>query len=88
MNEWEFTEAHPDFTLFDSLPGAGDALVPRLIEALGSQRERFKCGGRNGRVPTQFPTEGKRWGPRATPAAARIYGFKNLTSFYAAETVN
>ena len=37
----QLTKAHPDFALFDSLPGAGDALVPRLIAALGSQRERF-----------------------------------------------
>ena len=32
---------HPDFAIFDSLPGAGDALVPRLIAALGTQRERY-----------------------------------------------
>jgi transposase len=33
--------AHPDFALFDSLPGAGQVMVPRLIAALGTQRERF-----------------------------------------------
>jgi phosphomannomutase len=27
---------HPDFVIFDSLPGAGAALVPRLIAALGN----------------------------------------------------
>jgi transposase len=32
---------HPDFTIFDSLPGAGAALVPRLIAALGTQRDRY-----------------------------------------------
>lgn len=37
----ELTKSHPDFTIFDSLPGAGDALIPRLIAALGTQRERF-----------------------------------------------
>jgi transposase len=37
----QLTKAHADFALFDSLPGAGDALVPRLIAALGTQRERF-----------------------------------------------
>lgn len=31
----------PDFPIFDSLPGAGPALVPRLMVALGSRRERF-----------------------------------------------
>jgi transposase len=34
-------KAHPDFAIFDSLPGAGDALVPRLIAAMGTQRDRF-----------------------------------------------
>jgi len=32
---------HPDFAVFDSLPGAGPALAPRLLAAFGTQRERF-----------------------------------------------
>src|SRR6202165_5621754 len=32
---------HPDFAIIDSLPGAGPALVPRLIAALGTQRDRY-----------------------------------------------
>jgi transposase len=36
---------HPDFAIFNSLPGAGQALVPRLIAALGTQRERFNNAG-------------------------------------------
>jgi transposase len=32
---------HPDFAIFDSMPGAGAALVPRLIAALGTQRDRY-----------------------------------------------
>jgi transposase len=32
---------HPDFAIFESLPGAGQVLVPRLIAAFGSRRERF-----------------------------------------------
>ena len=35
------SHAHPDFTLFDSLPGAGAVMVPRLIAAFGTKRERF-----------------------------------------------
>jgi transposase len=31
----------PDFALFDSLPGAGPHLAPRLLAAFGEQRERF-----------------------------------------------
>ena len=36
------TRQHPDFLIFDSLPGAGSALVPRLIVAFGTQRARYK----------------------------------------------
>lgn len=32
---------HPDAKLFDSIRGAGAALLPRIIAALGSDRERF-----------------------------------------------
>jgi len=32
---------HPDFELFNSLPGAGPHLAPRLLVAFGEQRERF-----------------------------------------------
>jgi transposase len=31
----------PDFALFESLPGAGPHLTPRLLVAFGEQRERF-----------------------------------------------
>lgn len=37
----QLTKSHPDFAIFDSFPGAGDALIPRLIAALGTQRDRF-----------------------------------------------
>jgi transposase len=33
---------HPDFSIFDALPGAGRAMVPRLIAAIGTQRERYQ----------------------------------------------
>ena len=32
---------HPDFPIVSSFPGVGKALAPRLIAALGTQRERF-----------------------------------------------
>src|SRR5437667_2647061 len=32
---------HPDHAIFESLPGAGPVLGPRLLASLGSQRERF-----------------------------------------------
>ncbi len=37
----EAAAAHPDFFIFDSLPGAGAVLAPRLLAAFGSQRERY-----------------------------------------------
>jgi transposase len=43
---------HPDYELFDVLPGAGPSFAPRLLVAFGEQRERFnnaaevqKCTG-------------------------------------------
>jgi transposase len=37
----EAAAAHPDSFIFDSLPGAGPALAPRLLAAFGSQRGRY-----------------------------------------------
>ena len=37
----EAAGAHPDFFIFQSLPGAGAALAPRLLAVLGSQRDRY-----------------------------------------------
>ncbi len=34
-------KAHPDYFIVASLPGAGPALEPRLLAALGTSRERF-----------------------------------------------
>lgn len=38
----KLAHAHPDFAIFDSFPGAGAALVPRLIAALGTRRDRYR----------------------------------------------
>jgi len=38
----ELASAHPDYALVKSFPGAGPAMAPRLIAALGSQRERYQ----------------------------------------------
>jgi transposase len=34
-------QSHPDFPLFDALPGAGAVFTPRLLVAFGEQRERY-----------------------------------------------
>ena len=38
----ELVADHPDGALFRSLPGAGDVLVPRMIVAFGTQRDRYQ----------------------------------------------
>jgi transposase len=35
------TQSHPDFPLFDALPGAGAVLAPRLLVAFGEPRDRY-----------------------------------------------
>jgi hypothetical protein len=37
----ELSQAHPD-PIFASFPSAGPVMVPRLIAALGSQRDRYQ----------------------------------------------
>jgi transposase len=34
-------QSHPDFPLFQSLPGAGPVFAPRLLVAFGEQRDRY-----------------------------------------------
>ena len=38
----EVFHAHPDREIFQSLPGAGPVLAPRLLASLGSERERYE----------------------------------------------
>jgi hypothetical protein len=33
-------QSHPDFPLFQALPGAGPVFAPRLLVACGAQRDR------------------------------------------------
>ena len=37
----QLVASHPDATLFASLPGAGKVLVPRLLVAFGTRRDRY-----------------------------------------------
>jgi transposase len=37
----ELFAAHPDAAIFESLPGAGAVLAPRLLTSLGTDRQRF-----------------------------------------------
>jgi len=38
----EIFPQHPDAAIFESLPGAGAVLAPRLLSALGSDRSRYE----------------------------------------------
>ena len=38
----ELARQQADWEIFDSLPGAGEVLAPRLMAAMGSRRERFQ----------------------------------------------
>jgi transposase len=61
----EAAAAHPDFFIFDSLPGAGAALAPRLLAAFGSQRERYSSAGEvqtySGIAPVMESSGKKQW---------------------------
>jgi len=37
----QHAQSHPDFPLFNSLPGAGAVVAPRLLAAFGEPRERY-----------------------------------------------
>jgi len=38
----ELMQRHPDAAVFESFPGAGDVMAPRLLAAFGTDRQRFK----------------------------------------------
>jgi transposase len=38
----QHAQSHPDFPLFDALPGAGAVFASRLLVAFGEQRERYR----------------------------------------------
>src|SRR6516225_3226537 len=61
----EAAAAHPDFFIFNSLPGAGAALAPRLLAAFGSQRERYGSAGEvqtySGIAPVLERSGKKKW---------------------------
>jgi transposase len=56
---------HPDFELFNSLPGAGPQLAPRLLVAFGEQRERFASAAEvqkySGIAPVTERSGNKHW---------------------------
>ena len=61
----EAASAHPDFFIFESLPGAGSALAPRLLAAFGSQRDRYgsaeEVQKHSGIAPVMEKSGKKKW---------------------------
>ena len=57
--------AHPEYALMQSFPGAGPALAPRLVAALGTQRERFASAAQlqaaSGIAPVQKSSGQSQW---------------------------
>ena len=56
---------HPDRLLFDSLPGAGAVLAPRLVAAFGTDRDRFQSAQQSqqlfGIAPVTEQSGKQRW---------------------------
>jgi len=56
---------HPDFFIFDSLPGAGAVMAPRVLAAFGSQRERYRTAAEmqqySGIAPVTASSGKSRW---------------------------
>ena len=56
---------HPDFAVMSSFPGAGKVLVPRLIAALGSRRDRYRSAAEvacySGIAPVQQRSGKSQW---------------------------
>lgn len=54
-----------DWAIFDSLPGAGNVLAPRLMAALGTKRERFQSAGElqcfSGIAPVKEASGNSQW---------------------------
>jgi hypothetical protein len=61
----EAAAKHPDFFIFESLPGAGQALAPRLLAAFGSQWERYRNASEvqtySGIAPVMEKSGKKQW---------------------------
>jgi transposase len=61
----ELAQQQEDWPIFDSLPGAGQALAPRLMAALGTRRERFRSASElqcfSGIAPVKEASGNSQW---------------------------
>ena len=67
-------QSHPDFPLFQALPGAGPVFASRLLVAFGEQRDRYASAAElqryAGIAPVTERSGKKSWGPLAPPMPA------------------
>ena len=68
----EAAEVHPDYFIFQSLPGAGAALAPRLLAALGSQRDRYGSAAEVQKYSGIAPVTEKRGRRNGCTSGARV----------------
>ena len=66
------TRTHPDFAIFDSLPGAGQALTPRLLVACGTRRDRFASAADISELPRDGPGGRAQWPPAVDSLAVGL----------------
>jgi transposase len=61
----ELFQKHPDRPIFESFPGAGIVMAPRLLAAFGADRDRFQTAGEiqnlSGIAPVTEQSGKKRW---------------------------
>ncbi len=68
-----------DWAIFDSLPGAGDVLAPRLMAAMGTRRERFQSASElqcfSGIAPVKEASGNSEWVHILTLSAAKCKAY-------------
>ena len=80
---------HPDYDLFNSLPGAGPTLAPRLLVAFGEQRERFTSAAELQKYAGIAPVTELRGPPSFLPFLFPCPTFLRQTFVeWAAQTIN
>lgn len=61
----QLSQAHPDYPIFASFPSAGPVMIPRLMAALGSRRDRYETASQiqcyAGIAPVMEASGKQRW---------------------------
>ena len=83
----ELFREHPDAGIFQSLPGAGEKLAPRLLASMGKDRERFDSAQGpqqlSGVVPVSSQTGGRKKQPTVVCRHAVDHNFRTTMHLFA-----